>query len=249
MEPDLLHPLIKGGDSRRYRMEKTNRLILFPYARSGNGPAELIPEEIFKKSYPLTWKYLIENKDYLQNREEGKMKGPKWYAYGRSQALDVMPLPKIFTPDIALQSSFSLDTTGECFFTGGVAGGYGILVTEQYNREYVLGLLNSKVLNWMVKQTATQMRGGYYSFESRFIRGLPIKTLDCSNPDEKAKHDHIVGLVGQMLQSKEKLSASKTDAEKNRLELQCESLDRQIDEAVYELYALTEEEIKIVEGK
>jgi tRNA threonylcarbamoyladenosine modification (KEOPS) complex Cgi121 subunit len=47
----------------------------------------------------------------------------------------------------------------------------------------------------------------------------------------------------------ENFAKTKTDAEVNRLELQCESLDRQIDAAVYELYGLTEEEIKIVEGK
>jgi adenine-specific DNA-methyltransferase len=51
-----------------------------------------------------------------------------------------------------------------------------------------------------------------------------------------------------MLRSKERLALAKTDAEKNRLDLECENLDRQIDEAVYELYGLTEEEIKIVEG-
>ena len=39
--------------------------------------------------------------------------------------------------------------------------------------------------------------------------------------------------------TKEKLAKTKTDAEANRLEMQCESLDRQIDAAVYELYGLT----------
>jgi adenine-specific DNA-methyltransferase len=51
-----------------------------------------------------------------------------------------------------------------------------------------------------------------------------------------------------MLAAKEKLPAAKTDSEVNRLEMQCESLDRQIDEAVYELYGLTKEEIGIVEN-
>ncbi len=50
-----------------------------------------------------------------------------------------------------------------------------------------------------------------------------------------------------MLEAKQKLFAAKTGEETNRLELLCASLDRQIDEAVYELYDLTEEEIKIVE--
>jgi hypothetical protein len=44
-------------------------------------------------------------------------------------------------------------------------------------------------------------------------------------------------------------SAAKTEAETNRFELLCQTLDLQIDEAVYELYGLTEEEKKIVEGK
>ncbi len=52
-----------------------------------------------------------------------------------------------------------------------------------------------------------------------------------------------------MLAAKEKLAKAKTDAEVNLLEMQCAALDRQIDAAVYELYGLTEEEIKIVEGK
>jgi adenine-specific DNA-methyltransferase len=50
-----------------------------------------------------------------------------------------------------------------------------------------------------------------------------------------------------MLDAKEKLNQAKTEAETNRLEMLFKSLDHQIDEAVYELYGLTEEEIKIVE--
>ena len=103
------------------------------------------------------------------------MRGPSWYAYGRNQALDVMALAKIFTPDIAAQSSFSLDETGELFFTGGVSGGYGILPKPEYSSQHLLGLLNSRLVEWFIHQTATQMRGGgWYSYESRFIRGLPI---------------------------------------------------------------------------
>jgi len=71
----------------------------------------------------------------LKNRENGLVHGKGWYAYTRTQALDVISLPKIFTPDIASCSSFSLDETGEVFFTGGVAGGYGILVQPELSRE------------------------------------------------------------------------------------------------------------------
>ena len=83
----------------------------------------------------------------------------------------------------------------------------------------------------------------------QYLEQLPIRTLDLANGGERERHDHIVRLVEQMLQAKERLVSAKTDAETHRLEIQCQSSDRQIDQAVYELYGLTEEEIKIVEGK
>ncbi len=158
-----------------------------------------------------------------------------------------MHLPKVFTPDIAVRASFSFDETGEIFFTGGVAGGYGILVKPAFQREYILGLLNSKLLDWVIRQSATQMRGGYYSYESRFIRHLPIHTPNFSAPIDKERHDKMVALVKRMLDLHTKLPTAKNPNDKTRLEREIEATDRQIDQLVYELYALTEEEIKIVE--
>lgn len=249
LEPDLLHPLIKGGDSKRYSLTRTNRLILFPYARQADGETRLIAEDVFKDRYPLTWDYLTANKQYLEDREHGKMRGSQWYAYGRTQALEVMPLSKIFTPDIAPRAAFSLDDTGEVYFTGGAAGGYGILVLPEYSREYVLGLLNSNLLEWFIRQTATQMRGGWYSFESRFIKNLPICALNTGNPKERAQYERMVSLVESMLALHKKLAVVKTPHEQENFKRQIDATDRQIDTLVYELYGLTEEEIKIVEGE
>jgi len=248
LEPDLLHPLIKGGDSKRYRLTRTRRHILFPYAPQRDGKMELIPSETFKVTYPLTWAYLLDNKTYLENREDGKMRGPKWYGYVYPKALDVMSLPKLFTPDIAEHASFSLDETGEVFFTGGAAGGYGILVRPEFSREYILACLNSRLLEWFIRQTATRMQGGYYSFESRFIRHLPICFIDLSDPAEKARHDRMVTLVESMLSLNIQLAAANTDHEKTALQRQIDATDRQIDQLVYELYGLTDEEIAIVES-
>ena len=158
-----------------------------------------------------------------------------------------MPLSKIFTPDIAARASLSFDETGEVFFTGGVAGGYGILAKPEYRQEYILGLLNSKVLDWMIRQTATQMRGGYYSYESRFIRNLPIHTLNLSASVDKARHDKMVGLVERILNLHKQLAAAMNPNDKTQLEREIEATDRQIDQMVYELYELTGEEIKIVD--
>ena len=249
LEPELLHPLIKGGDSKAYHLSRTNRLILFPYASQETDSAELISERILKTRYPLTWAYLKDNKDDLEMREDGDLRGPEWYGYSRNQALDVISLSKIFTPDIAVSPSFSLDESGEIFFTGGAAGGYGILVLPEHSREYVLGLLNSRLLEWIIRNSATQMSGGYYSFESRFIRSLPIHPIDFSDKSDKAKHDKMVALVERMMDLHERLAKAKAPDDKTKLQRQIDATDHEIDRLVYDLYGLTEEEIAIVEGK
>lgn len=231
VESELFHPLVKGGDSRRYNLSMTNRLILFPY-KIEDGKDTLIPATNLGKEFPLTWDYLIENKEYLEDREDGKFHNSEWFQYGRNQALDVMHLPKLFTPDIALHSSFSYDETGNYYFTGGVAGGYGVLPLEGYSEKYILGLLNSKLLEWYIKNTATTMQGGYFSYRSRFIRSLPIVN---TNSIEK---NRIIALVTQILAAKRVNPAAET-----------KDLEREIDQLVYALYGLTDEEKAIVEGQ
>ena len=58
----------------------------------------------------------------------------------------------------------------------------------------------------------------------------------------------MVLLVEQMLDAKKFLQTARTDKDKTFYEDKCNALDRQIDKLVYELYALTPDEIKIVEN-
>jgi len=169
LEKDLLKFLAKGKNIKRFHIRKTSKLILFPY-KEFEGKVELIPSEIFEKKYPKTWAYLNECKERLESRERGKMRNEKWYAYIYPKALDIMHLPKIITPDIAYQPTFALDPIGIYYFTSG----YGIIPNERYPKKYILALLNSKVLEFFLRKQSTDFRGGYRSFEFRFIKKLPI---------------------------------------------------------------------------
>ncbi|MGE3802633.1 MAG: N-6 DNA methylase [Candidatus Kapaibacterium sp.] len=235
IEARLLHPLVKGGDSRRYCLSQTERRILFPY-ESNSGNAQLIDRLRFMSEFPLTWDYLSIHKEKLESREHGAMKGEKWFGYSRNQALDVISLCKIFTPDIAPTASFSLDQEGGTFFTGGAAGGYGIIPNDDVRFEYLLSVLNSNVLEWYLKEISSVMRGGWYSFESRYISQLPIRTIDLANTEDVRLHDQIVQLVKSMLDLHKRLSDSKSSHDKTMLTRQIEATDKQIDRLVYELY-------------
>ena len=66
------------------------------------------------------------------------------------------------------------------------------------------------------------------------------------DPADKARHDKIVLLVERMLELRQ--SNPRTPQEQEMVKREIQSTDRQIDGLIYELYGLTEDEIKIVEG-
>jgi type I restriction-modification system DNA methylase subunit len=242
LEPDLLKPLIKGGQMQRYLIGDTEKVILFPYRG-----LELLDKNYLKEDLPKTWEYLTGCRKYLEDREDGKMKGDRWYAYIYPKSLDKFDFQKIITPDIAASASYCYDSNGEYYFSGGAAGGYGIFPKESVNPKYLLALLNSRLLDWFHHQGSSRFRGGYFSYESRFIKSLPIRTIDFSNPREKELHDDMVRLVEVMLDLRRREQKAEGH-ELEQLKRQIEKTDREIDERIYELYGISNMEKKLIDG-
>ena len=67
------------------------------------------------------------------------------------------------------------------------------------------------------------------------------------NSEDKVRHEKMVSLVERMLELHKTPSAC-TPQDKERVKREVESTDRQIDRLVYELYGLTDDEVKVVEG-
>ena len=80
---------------------------------------------------------------------------------------------------------------------------------------------------------------------------MPIYKIDFSDQKEKAKHDKLVKLADEMLKlNKElqKLDLMLDEAEYKEIKGNIEKTDGEIDERVFELYRVGEEEIKIIEN-
>jgi len=99
------------------------------------------------------------------------------------------------------------------------------------------------------KQVTTNFRGGYFAANKQFIEQLPIHTINFDDPATKAQHDKLVALVENMLELQKKYHDTRMEQDKELYEQQITIVDVRIDRLVYELYGLTEEEIKVVEGE
>ncbi|MDP2363084.1 MAG: N-6 DNA methylase, partial [Ignavibacteria bacterium] len=115
------------------------------------------------------------------------------------------------------------------------------------NTKVLLGIINSSLISWYHKINSP--KGSRKTFPKVLIgdiRNFPFpKTIDKSSSIIK----NIQVNVDNIIAAKKQLQQAKTESDKNYLERKCENLDQQIDALVYQLYGLTEEEIRIVEGK
>jgi len=108
--------------------------------------------------------------------------------------------------------------------------------------EYLIAIINSKLTNW-------------YAY--RFIFGKAIRTMQFDNPVTEriiapkvssSQEKRIIELVNQMLELQKKYHDEKVaGGEKERLKQQIDNTDYEIDEEVYKLYGINEEEKKIIE--
>ena len=216
------------------------------------GKTILIPKTVFGERFPRAWEYLKENYDTLRDREKGKMRREGWYGYVYPKSVSLFARKKILTPSIASSAAYTLDERGELYFVGsggGGGGGYGIILREdgQLSYEYVLGLLNSRLLDDYLKQISTPYPGDTLHTVVNTSNNSPSAPSTSPTGTDVPRHDRMVALVEAMLDLHRKLAATVTDQEKTVLQRQIVATDRQIDRLVYKLYGLTEAEIGIVE--
>ncbi|TRZ96888.1 MAG: hypothetical protein D4R82_00245 [Dehalococcoidia bacterium] len=116
----------------------------------------------------------------------------------------------------------------------------------KHSLKYVLAILNSKLVQFFLSNVVSNI-----AVTQSILKQLPIRRIDFDDPNEKKMHDDLVALVDKMLELNKRLTPIRDTFCNERDELlhQIEQTDKEIDNLVYDLYGLTEEERKIVEGE
>jgi hypothetical protein len=250
LESEILRAIYRGRDVRRYAVSARPKMLIFPY-EVADGSFQILSEprlEKFRKAYTM----LHASKAKLAQRiwfgKSARELSGKWYGMMYLDDYSSFAAPHLLTPSLSNQSNFALGT-GTLFATG-TAGVTSIIPRDGLEEDirYLLGLLNSRLLSVYAIRHSPVFSGAYYKFSAPYLKKLPIKRPDFSSRVEKARHDRIVELVDEMLALHKQSARVKTPHDKSVFQNQIDATDRQIDRLVYELYGLTDEEIKIVEG-
>jgi len=124
-----------------------------------------------------------------------------------------------------------------------------VIIPHGINAKYFLALFNSRLLNYYYQKIVPEVGRTFAQVKTVNLKQLPIHIIDFSNPTEKAQHDKLVALVDNMLGLQKKNHEARMEIDKGLYERQIKLVDKQIDRLVYELYELTVEDVKVVEGE
>ncbi len=241
---EIIKPVLRGRDIERWRYKWAGLwLIYIPWHfplhenQSISGASQKAEEE-FKKHFPSLYNHLLKYKVQLSNRnkEETGIRY-EWYALQR-WAADYYPefeKEKIVWQRVTKKFSF-------CFVSKGLYILDSMAFMTGENLKFILAILNSKLTDFYVKTYVHQYADTGFLLSNQYVEKIYIPPITSQN-------QHIVKQIEVIVEKILALTQDPTYDTDTKKQSQLKALENQIDQLVYELYNLTDEEIKIIEGE
>lgn len=159
-------------------LPKSMEKLIYPYEVC-EGKIVLIHEDILKQRYPHAYRYLCDNKEILAKRDKGGKKYENWYAYGRTQALNLHGYKLLF-PYIAEKPYFVLSKDKDLFFYNG----YAIISDSLDELQMLQKILSSNIFWDYIKLTSKPYGGDYYALAKNYIKKFGIYNFSSTEKNE-----------------------------------------------------------------
>ena len=118
---------------------------------------------------------------------------------------------------------------------------------QSWNLKYLLGFINSNLATFFIKLIAFNLtKGAFTKVRTNQLARLPVKEI--VSPKDKELESKIIQNVNRMLKLQERLQTTKLETQLQQIQRTIDYTETKIDELVYELYGLSEEEIETIES-
>jgi len=148
----------------------------------------------------LTYNYLSQFRDFLIKLRTNFKTNPKyWHVLHRGRRIEWFEQEKIITPEISLGCNMSLDTMN--FYHNEKVYSFIKKNKNPHDNRFFLSVLNSKLLWFFIKNTGDILRGGYFTFKTKYLESF------CIPQPTKKIHDDFVDKANELLQIHKKISS------------------------------------------
>ncbi len=152
--------------------------LLFPYSISTNGCVTVIDEVMLKQKYPSAYEYLLTFKTVLAKRDKEKRTYEQWFAYGRTQALNIVGYKLLF-PYLADSPHFVLSEDRNLLFYNG----YALISDDVRKLRVVQKILRSNIFWYYIKHTSKPYGSEYYALAKNYVKNFGLVELTHEQED------------------------------------------------------------------
>jgi TaqI-like C-terminal specificity domain len=253
---DIDQAIIRKCEHNALSLDKCAEISLglTPYDKYKGHTPDQISKKVFHADHQKgeTFKKLLAGNDVL--RYLVRWGGQQWISYG--PWLGAPREQRFFTQKRIIVKQI-IDWTSKRIWASitdeelyNTQNAFNLLARPDWSLEYLLAILNSRLMTFYHrKRFLDEFKMRFQKILIKDCRQFPIHIVNFADPKDKSRHDHIIELVERMLSLQKRLADARMPRDKTMLQQQIEGTDKQVDRLVYELYGLTEEEIKIVEEK
>ncbi|MCK4475165.1 MAG: N-6 DNA methylase, partial [Methanophagales archaeon] len=221
-----------------------------PY-QTNKGKPKQTRETVKNRSFDASYKKDATYRQYLRGKDIGRFVisplEERWISYG-----DWLAEPR-YTANFDVPEKLMIRQTGDSLIACYDNQQFLCLnnmhvitpLDNGRNIKYFLGIINSRLLNFIYEIFNPEKGEALAEVKRTNVARLPVHDINFSNPTEKAQHDKLVALVDNILELQKKYHEARMEIDKGLYERQIKIADAQIDRLVYDLYGLTEEEVKV----
>lgn len=117
------------------------------------------------------------------------------------------------------------------------------------NSKFILAILNSKLISWFTYIFVFGKAIRTMHFDNPATSRIPMPVIDLNNPSHKEVHDKIVVLVDNIIELNKKVNTEKNPNSLNMINRQISACEKQLDNLIFSIYNLNDEEKRIIEGE
>ncbi|MDB5388840.1 MAG: Type restriction enzyme Eco57I, partial [Planctomycetaceae bacterium] len=235
-EQALIRPYHDLKDISRYNLASSPSLRLI-YSTSRTCP------DI--GAYPQIQKHLERFRQIMLERRETRNGQNQWWHLHWPRDEAIWKSDKILAVQMAARPTFAV-SHGPTYVPFSV----NVICPASACREdihYLCGVLNSRLL-WKWFQHYSKSRGAGLEINGHVLRRAPVRRINFNLESDRTQHERVVRLVKEIQLLHKPIPHFRTDQEQACVEEQIAAVDRQIDQVIYQLYRLTDDEIAVVDA-
>lgn len=220
----IIKPVLRGRDIKRYSYEWADLwVIVIPSGWTNQNKKGENAEKFIQKQFPALMKHLTLFEEKAKKRDD---QGDYWWELRKCAYYQEFEKEKIIYPNMTKFLPFVYDDNKmypnpKCYIVTG------------NSLKYLLGVFNSNMCSYWIRQNCPELQGGTREIQSRVFLNYRVPPITASN----------LGIVKQIEGLVEKI----LEAKKQNPQADTKDIEHQIDVLVYQLYALSYEEVKVID--